>query len=217
MGSLIHYPDFNSIAFAYDFIKKGIFGNTIEASQRILIPYIPSDTRILIIGGGTGQLLKEILDQKAVEKIVYVELSKNMIKAAQKKLSPEVENKVVFVHGAFALLDKEPLFDVIITPFVLDLYRDHELPELMNPLDKCLKEKGIWLCADFQVTATSVLGRIGQHCLMSLMYRFFSLTSKLKAKRLPDYEAVFEQMGYKNLAAHSFYGGLIWGRVFGGK
>lgn len=206
---MVHHTDFDAIAFAYDHLKRLVFGTALDKAQIALIPYIPSQARILIIGGGTGQIITDILERKTVEQITYVELSAQMLQAAEKRVRSRKVNNVQFFRGAADLLKERSAFDVIITPFVLDLYREHELMELMQPLDALLVPDGKWLCCDFQITTKSTWTKLWQKCLMTSMYCFFALTSQLKARRIPNYGHAFQRLGYKPVVSHSFYASLI--------
>lgn len=210
---MAHHTDFDNIVFVYDHLKKLVFGKTLDEAQAALIPYIPSQAKVLIIGGGTGQIIIDILDRKAVEKITFVELSAKMIQAAKEKVKGRNIGHVFFLQRIADLLDSQATFDVVITPFVLDLYRDHELLELMQPLDELLAPQGKWLFCDFQIRTKSKWTKLWQHCLIAAMYSFFRLTSKLKANRLPNYEYAFQKLGYKYIASHTFYSDLIHSQV----
>src|SRR5690606_29589081 len=183
-------PTFDKIAWIYDFLKYPIFGKAIEESQNILIPFIPAKAKVLIIGGGTGKLLPKILQQEKGVKITYMELSEQMIKAARKRLRPEQQSQVDYMSGKIdVIVGKE--FDVIITLFVLDMYSQEGLKELMRELDQLLKKNGLWLFADFDVISKNPIVRKSQLFLVWLMYRFFALTTSLATKSLPDYSAAF--------------------------
>ena len=53
-------PDFNTVARPYDFISRLVFGDSLVEAQTSLLHYIPSNSQILIVGGGTGWILEEI-------------------------------------------------------------------------------------------------------------------------------------------------------------
>ena len=118
---MAHHTDFDTIAFAYDHLKRLVFGKALDKAQIALIPYIPSQARILIIGGGTGQIITDILERKPVKQITYVELSAKMLQAAKNRVSSRKIDNVQFFRGTADFLKEQSAFDVIITPFVLDL------------------------------------------------------------------------------------------------
>lgn len=207
----MHLPSFDRIAFAYDTLKHLVFGKSLSQAQAFLISYIPEHSNVLIVGGGTGQIILDILKEKKVKGITYVELSQNMLNDAKEKAKswPNIN----FVLGSAHQLKDDQTYDVILTPFVLDLYSDEELPALLISLDSLLSAEGTWLLCDFKITATSGFRSIWQKALVKAMYTFFSFVSKVRATRLPDYESALRQLGYSTVAQCAFYGGLVHSQV----
>jgi ubiquinone/menaquinone biosynthesis C-methylase UbiE len=53
--------NFDFIAPYYDFLSKLIFGKRLRIAQTSLLSKIPRHQRILLVGGGTGWILPELL------------------------------------------------------------------------------------------------------------------------------------------------------------
>ena len=130
------------------------------------------------------------------------------------RLTPEQLRKVIFFKGPMGQWVPPTKLDVVITPFILDMYENSEAHELMKKLDLLLPEKGIWLWSDFQILATESWHRKWQKLLVKMMYRFFSLTIDLTTKNLPEVEPQFQQMGYQCLFEATFYKNFIHSRVY---
>ena len=60
-------PNFDRIAFAYDALKYLVFGGSLHQAQTFLVPFIPTCSDILIIGGGTGQIILDIVETKEIK------------------------------------------------------------------------------------------------------------------------------------------------------
>lgn len=204
-------PNFNRIAFAYDTLKYLVFGKALRQAQNFLVPFIPEQSKILIVGGGTGQIILDILKSKEVKEITYVELSDNMLNAAKARAKPY--SNINFVLGSAHELAAHENFDVIFTPFVLDLYSDEELRSFVGSLDKLLSPGGFWMISDFKITAASDYSVLWQRALVKSMYLFFSLVSDLKVRRLPDYDAVLKCFDYRVVQHRAFFGRLVHSQV----
>lgn len=207
----MHLPNFDRIAFVYDTLKHLVFGKSLRQAQAFLIPYIPADANLLIVGGGTGQVLLDILKVTKVRTITYVELSENMLNAAKAKA--ESYPNINFVLGSAHQLNTDQSYDVILTPFVLDIYSEEVLPVFLKALDRLLLSEGIWMVSDFKVAEAFGWKMLWQNALVKSMYAFFSLVSNLKIFRLPDYDKAFRQLGYKLVIHRSFYGGLVHSQI----
>ena len=85
-----------------------------------LFLYTPKPENVLIIGGGDGGTVREVLKHKSVKKCVMVEIDSLVIKACQKYLPkiasvfnhPQLELKIE--DGAKFIKNKKNFFDVII-------------------------------------------------------------------------------------------------------
>jgi len=182
--------DFDGIAPLYDGLAFLVFGHTIFRAQQALISYIPPQSTILFIGGGTGKILPEIL-QRNPRRICYVEKSEKMLQRARQRISPADmaaldwilgdENHRVVVQGQF---------DVVITFFLLDLFDEPSLHRLVRTLNQSLKPGGQWLVADFNSQA----GGFTAQWLIRIMYCFFRLVSRVQARRMGNFPAVFRQL-----------------------
>ena len=117
--------DFNFVASFYDQLARVIFGKAIQESQTWLLPFIPERATVLIIGGGTGWLLTEMLQHAKPASIVYLEASGKMLERSQKRYASGHKNPNTVVElrlGTEADLKPEETFNVIFTPFLLDLF-----------------------------------------------------------------------------------------------
>src|SRR4051812_29791885 len=89
--------NYDNIAPYYDHLNKLVLGKATIDAQNCLVPFIRENSRLLIVGGGTGKILEEIAKQKANLQIVYVDSSGKMIAIAKKRRVGS--NNVTFVQG----------------------------------------------------------------------------------------------------------------------
>jgi trans-aconitate methyltransferase len=76
---------FDSIAGIYDVLAKLVFGQSIQRAQTHFLPNARNCTSILVLGGGTGWLLRHIRQVNAAAHIVYVDASSAMLHRARRQ------------------------------------------------------------------------------------------------------------------------------------
>lgn len=200
--------NYNKTAWFYDSLARLVFGNAIKNSQRHLLPLIPQNARILIVGGGTGQTLEDLATlQYEGLNITFVEISANMTALAQKRNVGN--NKVTFMIDAVEQVTLNTDYDVVITGFLFDNYDDADLPLTFAHIHAALKPGGLWLNTDFQLT-----GKWWQPLLLKTMYTFFRMFSPIPVQQLPDVSKVFSLYRYKGIASATFYSDFILTRAF---
>jgi tRNA (cmo5U34)-methyltransferase len=210
-------PDsgFDHVAPFYDLLAKSVFGESLKNAQLYLLPFIPDKSRVLVIGGGSGWLLQQlILTGKSLD-IVYLDASPRMLslaRAKHEKFTLVHACKVSFRLGTEAALKTPEQFDVVITPFLLDLFPEQRLHQLMMKLKSTLNPKGLWLFADFWPIQQQP--RWWQKVLTWSMYTFFGVVSDVKAKKLPNYALHFKQLNLQEIASNSYFKGFVQAKVY---
>lgn len=209
---------FHNVAIYYDYLAGLVFGNAIRHSQRNYLSDIAAGSHVLIIGGGTGWILKELSKLKNC-RITYLETAASMLKKANqnyhllRKVFAGQGTEVVFIQGSVASLPTDNSYDVVITFFLLDLYADPEAHVLMRALEAKLKPNGKWLFTDF-VKSCRLSQRIWQQPLLWLMYSFFKLTTNLQNSSLPDLIHLFSVLNFTEIKQKSFYFSFIRSAVY---
>ncbi|WP_185153661.1 methyltransferase domain-containing protein [Fulvivirga lutimaris] len=194
--------NFNFIAPVYDKLGRLIFGNNLIDSQKAMLKHLKEGNHILILGGGSGEILKELDKQKIHLTISFVELSPKMIRLAKAR-QPFKNIEVTFIcQNALAI--NPPNADVVITNYFLDVFALANLTLIMKKIENSLSTSGIWLCTDFRKTNS-----IFKNGLIKLMYLFFKIFSQLEANVLQDFEVQFETLGYKKIDSKFYFGKMI--------
>jgi ubiquinone/menaquinone biosynthesis C-methylase UbiE len=192
----------NSAGF-YDQLSRVIFAKALIKSQVYLLQFIPQNSNILIAGGGTGWILEELTKlHPSGLKITYVEISAKMTAIAQRRNTGK--NQVQFINEPIEDTDNTGLYDVIITPFLLDNFTGETIGTVFAHMHEQLKPGGLWLCTDFQLT-----GKLWQRVLLKSMYTFFRLLCGIETNAMPDIAAQFNKYGYVPLAVKTFFGEFI--------
>lgn len=200
---------FDWLAKYYDLLSRLISRNRLHHSQVYFLDQIPDSTAILILGGGTGGILKQLLMANRSCLVWYVEASGQMISIARKKVPVEVLSRVKFIHGTERSLSGQSTFDIIITNFFIDMFPGDVVQSICRSLYPKLNHAGCWFVSDFVDN-----GKWWQKFLLWMMYRFFRLTCKIEASELPAWERHLKSTGLEALKSRLFYGGFIKSVVY---
>ena len=206
---------FDVIAPFYDLLARCIFGKSIWNSQLATLRFIPENAVILIIGGGTGWFLKELMAATKASKVVYIDSSEKMIALSKQKMTslPGQFERIDFRLNTPACIHPSEYFNVIITHFFLDLFTDDQVHAIMQPLHKALHKNGLWLCADFQLLE-ECSGRWWKKWLMNVVYTFFRIGCNIKARHLPKIPEHFKAYSMSCIYEAHFFSQLIVTQVY---
>jgi len=200
--------NYNNSAWFYDRLSRLVYGKALIEAQVYLLQFIPANSSVLIVGGGTGWILEEITRiHPSGLNITYVEVAPKMMLLSKKRTIGL--NEVVFINDAIENVKIADRFDVVITPFLFDNFTEQTLQQVFEHIDSMLKPGGIWLNCDFQIS-----GRWWQKALLKSMFLFFRLICNIEASRLPDIEKQFKQFGYQTIEQQTFFGGFIISKVY---
>lgn len=200
---------FNWLAKHYDFLSRIVFGKTLHQSQLYFLRSIPPGCTILIMGGGTGEMLRFLLEINPTCQVWYVEASSKMIFIAGKKIPKDGLDRISFIHGIEKSLPDQIFFDVIITNFFLDLYPDAGVVNICKGLYQKLNKDALWFVSDFVDG-----GKWWHRFILWTMYRFFVLTCKIEGSKLPSWEKQLGSIGLAEMKFKLFYGGFIKSIVY---
>ena len=204
---------FNGVAGYYDALAGLVFGQSLLRAQRAaLVGLPPGAPHVLILGGGTGWILTEVLRRRPAATVLYLEASPRMLDRARRRLHrecPAASGQVEFRHGTQAALGTAERFDAIVTFFVLDCIGQAEMATALALLRAALLPGAPWLVADFRPA-----NRGWRWLLLKLMYLFFRLTTGLHAKELPDVSLALTALGLQPVPCGTFFGGAVEALIF---
>jgi len=197
---------FDRLATLYDPLARMIYGQSIVQAQTCFLDVIPSFSKVLIVGGGTGWLLTKLLQDHPECEVWYIESSVNMLSmAARKSMDP---GRVHFILGT-----EEDIpgcgFDVVITHFFLDLFSKPALLIAVQKICLALRPSALWIVADFVDQ-----GKGWQRFLLKTMYSFFRQTCRIEARTLPPWGGALIQSGLYKVEHRLYYKGFIESAVY---
>ncbi|GAB3700551.1 hypothetical protein GCM10027592_27610 [Spirosoma flavus] len=203
--------NFDLVAPIYDTLAMLIFGRRLQQAQVVWLHQIPADATILIVGGGTGWLLQQVLTHCRPRQVLYLETSRQMINQAVRRIIKSKQmGSIEFRVGNELTLQPDERFDVVMTPFVLDLFTEKTLRSQLIPrLRNVLKPIGQWYVTDF------VQPKNGwQKGILWLMIRFFRLTARIEIKQLADWQTTLAETGLKLRERSAQVGGMATAEVW---
>jgi len=202
---------YDRIARIYDAFS-GVLGGTYLDSKYLFLEKIDAGDKVLYLGGGTGANLPAIVERIGEEgKLVYMELSREMIKKAKSKTPASVLHRVEFLQqGDFSKIPNEK-YDKILTQYFLDILSDEDIHRLFQNINLRVDKRSQWIFLDFfNVKARRVV--------LSTMIGFFRLFVGNPRTNLPQYADFFELYGWRMKEVKSVKGGFIqaWSLERGG-
>ncbi|MDO7852222.1 class I SAM-dependent methyltransferase [Hymenobacter convexus] len=205
---------FDRVAWCYDALAGLVFGPAQRLTQRAALAGLPPQAapHVLILGGGTGWVLTEVLRRRPQSTVLYLEASPKMLARARQRLArecPQAAHQVAFRHGTQAALQPTERFDTIITFFVLDCIAQPELPVALAQLRQAQRADAPWLLADFRPARGG-----WRRWLLAAMYLFFRLTTGLRARSLPDLRTELGKLGLQPQQSFLFFAKSMEAVVF---
>ncbi|MGF7082264.1 class I SAM-dependent methyltransferase [Mucilaginibacter sp. UYCu711] len=200
--------NYDNSAWFYDRLSRLIYGKALVNAQVYLLPYVPPNSSVLIVGGGTGWILEELARVHPTGlTITYVEISSKMM--ALSKSRNYGDNRVTYINQAVEDVIFTEKFDVVITPFLFDNFKEETLQKVFGHLHHQLKTGGLWLNTDFQLT-----GRWWQNVLLKSMFLFFRAICGIETSVLPHIEQQFKQHDYSVITEKTFFWEFVVSAVF---
>lgn len=196
--------NFSSIAPVYDSLARLVFGRSLEHAQRTFLSEIGPKAKVLIVGGGTGQIIDWIPQGLGLQ-IDYVELSKGMLQRAKDRSSEG--NRVDFILGDVSV--HQGSYDVIIANFFLDCFSTAQLVQVLKHLKDQLGAKGRLLVTDFYPS-----DRPSDRLLLKTMHCFFRIMSRLDAHALTNIHEQTKLAGFEPKGIQFFRKGLVFSAVY---
>jgi tRNA (cmo5U34)-methyltransferase len=192
---------FDFLAPVYDPLARLIFGKSIVYSQTWFLNQVPPKAKVLILGGGTGWFLEELIKQSPSCTVWYVDASFKMIEKTRERL---LGDRVNLIHGTEDDIPTSLTFDVIITNFYLDLFSEEKLEKIIQRLSFQTHSSSRWLVTDF------VDGGVWwQQCMLKIMYTFFRGVCDIEANRLPNWTNCLNNHRWMEDSCKNSYGDFI--------
>jgi ubiquinone/menaquinone biosynthesis C-methylase UbiE len=200
--------NYDNTTWFYERLSKLVFGQAQVKAQTYFLGQVPAISQVLIIGGGTGQILERLARlHPAGLHITYVEISAKMMALSRQR--DVGSNQVSYITASIEEISFTDTFDVVITAFLFDNFSEEDLAATFPLINARVKPGGLWLNTDFQLT-----GPLWQKVMLKGMYTFFKLMGAVEVTWLPDTRRMFRLHGYQIYGEKTFYGNFIWAAVY---
>ena len=199
---------YDRIAWIYDPLSRWFLGKKYTQSKYTYLERIQRGSKVLILGGGTGENLPEIVQRIGELGTVYfMEASSAMIHRAKRRFRPVLPTNIKFIHSAdFSQLSNiKP--DFILTHYFLDVLSDEQLEVLFDTLTGNTEKDTEWTFVDFFAVKK-------KRRLIRNLIGLFRMVVDHPRSDLPDYACFFNRWGWKEREACSFMEGFIQAKVY---
>jgi len=202
--------NYDLIAPFYDSISSFVYSNNLRKAQISQLKLVKDNSSILIAGGGTGWILEVIsaLNLKNI-RIMYVEYSAKMIEISKARKFNFSE--IQFIQSDIEFYQGELIFDVIITAFLFDNFKETKAISVFTNLDQQLKIGGLWFHTDFTLDHG---GGWWKKSMIRLMYLFFKISSALDHSDFIEMTPSFINFKYVLIHKQLYFSKFISGAIF---
>jgi SAM-dependent methyltransferase len=199
--------NFDAIANVYDRLSQFVFGSSMQRAQTLFLDEIPPAARVLILGGGTGWLLAELLARNPTCQVWYIEASAKMLELTKAKVK-QADNTVHFIQGTENSIPQDVLFDAVITHCYLDLFMEHTCRKVICKIRSSIHSRSLWLVSDFINTTW------WQGAMLVVMYFFFRIVCNVQVRELPEWKKLIAEGGFVEVRSQEFFQQFIVSSLF---
>jgi tRNA (cmo5U34)-methyltransferase len=154
----------------------------------------------------------ELMKSGKAEKITYVDISEGMIQESRKKVkakAPQTMAQVNFICGTLQDINPTEKFDLIFTPYFLDLFEEKERGSIMMRIQAHLNPEGYWYVSDFAYPDRNLLGK-AYRLVHRLLYFFFRTVCGISGQQLPNLKSELKAMNMRLVEEKYFLKRMLW-------
>jgi len=203
---------FDLLAPHYRWMEALCAAGQLQRCRTALLPVISAPQQVLVYGEGNGRFLVELCHRCPTAQVTVVEASAVMIELARARLRRAglADARVAFIQAdALTWQPPKAAFDLIVTCFFLDCFREDQLQQLVPAIATAAAAGAQWLHADFQI-ARAGLRRVCSRVVVGILYAFFRWATRLPAHELVDVEPYLRAAGFTQREKREFICGLLF-------
>lgn len=202
---------FDPIARYYRWLEMFTFGSVLQKARNRWIDRIAPPKRALVLGQGDGRFVCELLRVHGEARVDCVDASGRMLEIARQrvdKLPAQDVNRVRFFQQDAVFWSPANCYDLLVLNFFLDCFARSEVLSIIQKLAHAAMPSAHLFLADFAVPEKFV-ARAHAKFWLSIMYRFFRVTSDIPASELIDPTSILEANRFVCLARSHWRVGLV--------
>lgn len=192
--------NFNLVAPFYDHLARCVFGRSILRSQVHFLEEITDDDHVLILGGGTGEILEYL---PACRSVTFCEKSSKMMALAKER---SISKHVLFINDDLLTAAYDSQYDVIICPFILDCFTKTTLNRILKLIKTMLTAGGRLIVTDFQRNKNGLL--------LLFMHLFFNVFALLESASLKNIHQMIVDAHFQAEKEVFFCRNQIFSRIY---
>jgi ubiquinone/menaquinone biosynthesis C-methylase UbiE len=194
------------IARWYRWMEFASFGRELHRRRRHFLPGLKAQ-KVLLLGDGDGRFLADFTRQCPEARLDYVDISREMLTLASERTP---RSDYAHFHQLDALSDELPGggYDLVITHFFLDCFGTEELRRVVAKIGAAATPHARWIVSEFHQPASG-WQRIRAKLWIEILYLAFGLLTGLDTRRLPDYESVLPEYGFRRVSQKLSSAGLL--------
>jgi ubiquinone/menaquinone biosynthesis C-methylase UbiE len=187
----------------------------LQSARVVFLSEIDNPRRALIAGEGNGRFLEALLRRHPGVRVDCVDASRRMLELANARVQDDA--RVRFLHEDLKVWSpEENVYDLIVTDFFLDCFVEEEVALIVAKLARAATSDAVWLLSDFSIPPSGV-AKLHARVWLSAMYRFFRLTTRIRARDLIDPSEFLRAHGFRlaaqKLSRFSLIKSELWRRM----
>jgi ubiquinone/menaquinone biosynthesis C-methylase UbiE len=206
--------DHDSISSIYNQFTDAVSLNQTAMTKAYLVEFVENERSVLEIGCGNGDMGISIA--KKGLRVTGLDISKNMIRNAQRKSINNGLTNIRFEQTDFLSYDTDEKFDYVILPYFLNIFPDEEVVKrILKKAISYMKPGGYILIAD-ELNPNNLILSIIVNILRIPIFLFFQITTGMKYHRIHDLEKILATLNMEIIEEKRFlfqYCSVIVGKV----
>ena len=187
-------------------MEYAAFGRALMRRRLAFLTDVADARRALGVGEGDGRFLVRLVEQNRTASIDYLDASARMLALARSRVPGAL---VAFHHGDARSAPLAPAaFDLVVTHFFLDCFDDIGMREVIARLAAAADTQARWLVSEFRQPRGGWRGAWAGLWL-TLLYRFFRISTGLRTSRLVDHRPLLEAQGFRLIREETAWLGLL--------
>lgn len=207
--------DFDRIASWYGWMERWLASGVMRRARLALLDELKAPLQILLVGEGPGQLIESLAERFPNASLTCVDSSAGMIDEGRRRMESHPTHAArcewICADVLNGLPDGE--WDLVVTSFVLDCFTADELARLIPLIASRLRGEGEWLVVDFQIPPHGI-GSLRARSIVWALYRFFGVTTGLRAQKLEPPQPFLESFSLVRSARRELDWGLVYAEIW---
>lgn len=211
---------YDRIAFSYDFVAGFFSFNQINKSQLAFLSHLSDRSTCLILGGGTGYFLQQLLEIHSTIQVTYVDASVKMIAAAKQRIQkkiPAALDRVAFICKEVESFEWQK-YDVIVCNYFLDLFDPVYIKVLAGKFKQHLHSRGVVYITDFHINESHRVLRWSTILGLKILYCLHKCIIKTGSSKLSEIETIMVEHNFLILRSKDYLKGILkcslYGRIY---